>query len=58
MGTNEVIQQLESINSILDIAVKVAIFSIGIYMGIFIKDIIHYFLTKEPINKTKVTFCS
>lgn len=47
MKTNEVIQQLESIHSILDIAVKVVIFSIGLYMGIFIKDIIHYFLTKK-----------
>lgn len=47
MKTNEVIQQLESINSILDIAVKVVIFSIGFYMGIFIKDIIHYFFNQK-----------
>ncbi len=47
METNEVIQQLESINSSLDIAVKVVIFSIGLSMGIFVKDIIHYFLTKK-----------
>jgi len=47
MKTNEVIQQLESINSGLELAIRVMIFAIGFFAGIFIKDAIEYFITQK-----------
>lgn len=43
----EMVNKLESINSVLELAIKLMLIAIGFFAGIFIKDAIEYFINKK-----------